>query len=148
VSVSESVIESVVPGRGTTLQISTVFHQRIHSIVYTGTSEHTRRQTREGTGSCSWPGLYIRLCRNPRSLTSYNVRVLVCVSLCACVCARVCACMCCVCVVVRSWAQALNEWKESQVKEYEEDPYSGKNTKSRKGFDLMDYCLPGLWPKA
>ena len=53
VSVSESVIESVVPGRGTTLQISTVFHQRIHSIVYTGTPEHTRKQTREGTGSCS-----------------------------------------------------------------------------------------------
>ena len=53
VSVSESVIESLVPGRGTTLQISTVFHQRIHSIVYTGTPEHTRKQTREGTGSCS-----------------------------------------------------------------------------------------------
>ena len=53
VSVSESVIESVGPGRGTTLQISTVFHQRIHSIVYTGTPEHTRKQTREGTGSCS-----------------------------------------------------------------------------------------------
>ena len=53
VSESESAIESLVPGRGTTLQISTVFHQRIHSIVYTGTPEHTRKQTREGTGSCS-----------------------------------------------------------------------------------------------
>jgi hypothetical protein len=46
-----------------------------------------------------------------------------------------------------SWTQALNEWSASQVQEFEEDPFSGKNTKSRKGFGLMDYGVPGLWPK-
>jgi hypothetical protein len=44
---------------------------------------------------------------------------------------------------VHEWVQALNDWAASQVKEFEQDPYSGKNTKTRKGFGLMDYGAPG-----
>jgi hypothetical protein len=44
---------------------------------------------------------------------------------------------------VHEWVRALNDWASRQVKEFEQDPYSGKNTKTRKGFGLMDYCVPG-----
>ena len=44
---------------------------------------------------------------------------------------------------VREWVQALNEWAAGQILEFEQDPYSGANTKGRKGFGLMDYGVPG-----
>jgi hypothetical protein len=44
---------------------------------------------------------------------------------------------------VHQWVRALNDWAASQVEEFEQDPYSGKNTKTRKGFGLMDYGVPG-----
>ena len=42
-------------------------------------------------------------------------------------------------ISLQSWVKALNVWAQKEVKEFTEDPYSGKNTRSRKGGGLTDY---------
>ena len=44
---------------------------------------------------------------------------------------------------VQPWIEKLNAWAQAQLAEFKSDPYSGKNSHTRKGGGLTDYGVPG-----